>query len=381
MSSKLVANQALMKQQNQARVVYALWKNSPISRTGLAKFTGLNKATITNIILSLQEENMVVHKGSLQGSVGRAQKLLMFNENYGLCAGIMIRAKNINLAISNVRAKILWSSDVPFSAEESPLDVVDRVASTLEEGLAACKQYSENFLGIAVGTASLLRHEDDMLYAIHSIDWHNVPVIQYLRQRFHVPIIADTASNCAALGEKYFGIAENVSDMLYLSVGYGIGGGLFLGGKLYRGKEGFAGDIGHMTLDPNGPQCPCGKRGCWEMMASAIPTGKSFLELGQAADEGDGTAIAELAKIGNNLGKGLANLINVLNPQLIVLGGDVVHAGKWVMTPCRSTLQERVWPWVWERTRVEYSGLSSELGVSTPSIIGAITKVIELLFQ
>ena len=77
-----------------------------------------------------------------------------------------------------------------------------------------------------------------MLYAIHSIDWHNVPVIQYLRQRFHVPIIADTASNCAALGEKYFGIAENVSDMLYLSVGYGIGGGCFWAEKLYRGKEG-----------------------------------------------------------------------------------------------------------------------------------------------
>ena len=77
-----------------------------------------------------------------------------------------------------------------------------------------------------------------------------------------------------------------------------------------------------------------------------------------------GTAqqLLNLQKIGNNLGKGLANLINVLNPQLIVLGGDVVHAGKWVMTPCRSTLQERVWPWVWERTRVEYSGLSSELG-------------------
>jgi len=117
------------------------------------------------------------------------------------------------------------------------------------------------------------------------------------------------------------------------------------------------------------------------MMASAIPTGKSFLELRQAADEGDGTAIAELAKIGSNLGKGIANIINVLNPEIIVLGGDVVHAGKWIMTPCRSTLQEQVWPWVWERTRVEYSGLSSELGVSTPSIIGAITKVIELLFQ
>ena len=95
MSSKLVANQALMKQQNRARVIYTLWKNSPISRTGLAKMTGLNKATITNIILSLQEENMVVHKGSLHGSVGRAQKLLMFNENYGLCAGIMIRAKKL----------------------------------------------------------------------------------------------------------------------------------------------------------------------------------------------------------------------------------------------------------------------------------------------
>ena len=162
--------------------------------------------------------------------------------------------------------------------------------------------------------------------------------------------------------------------MIYLSVGYGIGAGIVVNGKQCRGSEGFAGDVGHMVIDPNGPQCPCGKKGCWEVMASSIAAEESFKSLAEKAESGDPAAISMLNKIGCNLGIGISNLINVLNPQLVVLGGEVVHAGKWVMNPCRSTVQERAWPWVVEHTKIDFSGVTGEYAAS---VVGTMTKVIE----
>ncbi len=372
MKSESVINQSRMKQQNRTSVIYALWKNAPISRTGLAKVTGLNKATITSIVASLEEEGMIVPSGSLKGSVGRAQNLLMFNEQYVLCAGILFRPPVMKIAISNIRAKILWMKDLPFSSAQSPMEVLTQVADLLDEGLSTCGAYSDKLLGIGVGTASLLRPDDKMLYAIHSINWRNIPVVEYLQRRFQVPIIADTASNNAILGEKHFGAAKDADNAIYLSVGYGIGGGILMDGQLYRGSNGFAGDLGHYVIDPSGPPCPCGKRGCWEVMASSIATKKSFSELCDAAEQGDGAAVAALAQIGRNLGLGISNLVSIFDPQLVVLGGDVVRAGDLVMVPCRNTVKERVWPWVWERTRIEFSSLSG--------LVGCLTRVIELLF-
>lgn len=378
MKNNTVINQALMKEKNRSLVAYTLWRNSPISRTGLAKATGLNKATITNIVSELVDEGMVINCGSLQGNIGRAQNLIMFNEDYGLCGSIIIKANTIILAVGNLRAKLLWSEDMPFSNDEQPSEVIRRAALHLEAGIKSCEGKAGKLIGIGVGTASLLRHDDDMLYAIHSIDWHNVSVMEYLRHHFNVPVLGDTVANCSAIGEKYFGIAEDKTDVIYLSIGYGIGGGITVNGKQCHGSEGFAGDIGHMVIDPNGPLCPCGKKGCWEVMASTIASGESFEALSEKADSGDVKAISMLNKMGVNLGIGIANLISILNPQLVVLGGEVINAGKWIMNPCRNTVQERVWPWVMERTKIEFSGVGGEY---MAGIVGTMTKVIEYFLE
>lgn len=376
MRSEPIINQAVMKRANRNKVVQALWNNSPISRTGLAKITGLNKATITGIISSLEEEGMITVGGSLKGGVGRAQNLLMFNEQYGLCVGLMFRSQVMKLAISTAKGRLLWKEDVKVRHDELPMDALERVCDELQKGLDECRGYSNHIIGIGVGAGSLLRESDDMLYAIHSTNWYNIPVAEYLKHRFSVPVIADTGANNALLAEKRFGVARGTSNAVYLLVGYGIGGSIMTNGQLYRGDSGFAGDIGHYVLDPNGPPCACGKRGCWEVMASSIAAGKPFDELAEAAEAGDGEAIAQLGSIGRNLGSGIANLIHILNPQIIVLGGPVEKAGDWVMNPCRNTVKEKVWPWVWERTRIEYSSLRDQ-----SYVIGAITRVIELLFE
>jgi len=375
MAIESITNQNLMKLQNRKTVMYELWKNTPISRTELARKTGLNKATITTIINALQEENIVAPSGSLKGNLGRSRDLLSFRDNYGICCGVIFRPQNMLLAVSDVRAKILWSDEVKFDAKDSPLEVIARIGDKLQEGIDACASFSTNLIGIGVGTASLLRPENDLLYAIHSINWHDIPVVDYLRHRFNVPIIADTASNNAMTYEQHLGVAKDVENAIYLTVGYGIGSGLLINGRLFHGAEGFAGDVGHFVIDPSGPQCACGKRGCWEVMASSIAAGRSFAELAELADGGDTDAIATLAQLGRYLGQGIANLMIVLNPELVIIGGRCTKAKKWIEASCKNAIQELVWPIVWDRTRIAFSPTENYT-----DLLGTLTRVVELLF-
>lgn len=374
-SKGYATNHSHMKEQNKKIVMYELWKNMPISRTELSSKTSLNKATITSIINSLEEQDIVVSSGNLKSGLGRSRNLLVFNENYGICGGVIFRPTVIDVAIGNTCAKILWSSQVSFDVTDSPLDVINRVGDTLQEGIDACKNYSTNLLGIGLGTASLLKPDTKILYAIHSINWYDIPIVDYLHYRFSVPVIADTASNNAMTYEYQLGLAKDVENAIYLSVGYGIGAGILINGQLFHGAEGFAGDVGHFVVDPGGPICACGKRGCWEVMASAIAAGQSFKDLARSADKGDADAISALARIGRYLGQGIANLITVLNPELVIVGGKSATAKKWIETPCKNAVRELVWPIVWDRTRIEF-----HLEESHEAMLGTLTRVVELLF-
>lgn len=338
----------------------------------------MNKATITNLINEIIAEGMVINVGQQKSSAGRSPNLIMFNENYGICGGVVIRNSIITVAISNVFAKILWEKDFRYPVDDDPMNVLQHVAELLREGIAACSSISEKLLGIGISTASLLRQPDDMMYAIHSsLKWYNVPIGEYFRQQFNVPLWVDTASNNSMLGEKYFGIAKDISNAVFLSVGLGIGAGILVNGHLYRGANGFAGDIGHFVIDPDGPVCHCGKRGCWEILASALalPTDVTLEKAMQEAEKGNAKYISMLNDIGKNLGRGVANLVRVLNPECVILGGDIVIAGKWVMNPCRTELKTSLWPFVWDCTHVEFAGLGNQ-----SSIIGSFTHVIKQLF-
>ena len=376
MATQSIINKSVMKERNRASTLRALWIHSPISRTMLAKETGLNKATITNVISDMESQNMITTVGVDHSKPGRAQSLIMFNKNYGICACVILRPKVTYLAISDSYAFILWQKEILFENSESQTDLIDRIIKELQEGIEACSVYSQNLIGIGVGSASLIHEGDDVMYAIHSLKWKNVPLVQRLRDEFNVPIIVDTIANNAMIGEKYFGIAKNVSNAIFLQIGYGIGGGILSSNSLNRGAEGFAGDIGHMTIDPKGPICKCGKRGCWETMASEITLGyESFSEYVVKAEQGDKDAIKKLTEIAKNLAIGISSLISVLNPKLIILGGDITVCGNWIMNPLNNELKNRLWPFIYEKTKIEYSSLGS-----TATVTGTLMRVIETLF-
>ena len=376
MISKDVINRSVMKERNRASVLQTLWLNSPISRTMLAKETGLNKATITNVISYMESHNMITDVGIDKSKPGKAQSLIMFNKFYGICAGVIFRPKVTYIAISDVYASILWQSSVEFEPDEDKNDIISRIIKELHIGLDKCKEYSSNLIGIGVGSASLLHEDDNVMYEIHSLAWKNIPLVQILKDEFNVPVIADTASNNAAIGEKYFGLSKNLSNEISLQIGYGIGGGIIASNHLYRGTSGFAGDIGHMTIDPKGPLCRCGKRGCWEVMSSEITLGyHSFEEYVERAEKGDKEAIKQLSSIAKNLAIGLSSLISILNPSLIILGGDITVCGKWIMNPLLNELKNRTWPFIFAKTKIEYSSLGQSAATK-----GTLMRVIETLF-
>ncbi|MDO4345184.1 MAG: ROK family transcriptional regulator [Eubacteriales bacterium] len=374
-------HQMVIKMNNKSRILTELWKNSPISRSNLAKLTGLNKATITNLVKELDEEGYIAEVGRQSSRVGRASDLIMFNDEIGMCCGVAISTYNIRVILCDAYARTLWRSDWAFERSGQPQTIMERIASEIKKGIDEIDGSKKRKLrGIGIGLPSLVERESGVMYGTPNIvNWSNIPVKDFFARRFQVPVFLDTISNNAVIGEKWFGAAQNDDNVIYLSIGQGIGAGILTNGRLYSGAGGYAGDISHMVIDPSGPVCPCGKRGCWEVMGTTYTLMPQTIdELTEKADMRDIHAIEVLGSIGRSIGIGVANLVRVLNPSLVLIGGSMARAGKWIMNPCVNQMKTELWTYVFDGMNVRFSELGDDSGV-----IGSATRVIEamLVFQ
>lgn len=371
------SHQAVIKSNNKCMILRELWKNSPISRTNLAKATGLNKATITNLINELSKEGYITDVGLQSSRVGRSSNLIMFNDRIGLCCGVSFSSLKITVILCDVFARILWRDDFDFDSAMEPRQLMERIAADIETGTGELSpQRPANLLGIGIGLPSLVKRDKGEMYSSPSITWDNMPFKEFFTKRFQVPVFTDTISNNSVIGEKWFGAAQNDGNVIYLSVGRGIGAGVLINNELYSGAEGYAGDVSHMVIDPSGPVCPCGKRGCWEVMGTAYPLKRGEVqELTRLAEAHDPQAIETFGRIGRNIGIGIANLVHILNPSLVLIGGSLAQAGKWILNPCVNQLKAELWPYVYSGTTVRFSELKEDSGV-----IGSATRVIESIF-
>jgi glucokinase len=219
---------------------------------------------------------------------------------------------------------------------------------------------------IGVGAAGMVDHQGVMRFA-PNIAWREFPLAERVERGVGLRVLVDNDANVAAWGEYRFGAGRGSTSMLLVAVGTGIGGGIIAGGKLFRGAHGFAGEIGHVIVEPNGPLCGCGNRGCWEQMAAgrAIDRlgreaaqeqpGSLMVELAggdpaevrgrhvtEAAFQGDTVAIGILAEVGRRLGAGIAGLVNVLDPEIVVVGGGAIAAGEFLLEPARRAFIDSV---------------------------------------
>jgi glucokinase len=216
----------------------------------------------------------------------------------------------------------------------------------------------DSVVGIGVGVAGLVDVGAGVLLVTPNLAWRNLPLAARLGGAFGLPVTVDNDATAAAWGESRLGASRGSEDSLFVGVGTGIGGGIVSGGRIVRGAHGLAGEIGHVIVEPGGPRCGCGNRGCWEQVASgqaieragrravAEVPGSDIARLAEgdplrvtgevvteAARAGDEVAVAILADVGRRLGEGVAGLVNVLDPQIVVIGGGAAEAGDLLLVP------------------------------------------------
>ncbi len=238
------------------------------------------------------------------------------------------------------------TADGTVRARASVPTPADDVPSVLEAMRTVARAVIDPAVrAIGVGAAGLVEAGTGRMRFAPNIAWREVALVDEL-QTFDVPVVVDNDCTVAAFGEHAVGAGRGVDDLLYVGVGTGIGGGLVLDGQVRRGANGFAGEIGHIRVEPAGHQCGCGRRGCWETVAS----GSAITRLGRerlgadidgagvvvAARAGDATAAAILEEVGAQLGDGLAGLMNTFDPALVVVGGGAaIGAGELLLEPAR----------------------------------------------
>lgn len=247
----------------------------------------------------------------------------------------------------------------------TPADDPAAIVATLEEAVAAVLH--DGVVAIGVGAAGLVDVASGQLLSSPNLAWRRVLLRDRLGERFGRPVTVDNDATAAAWAESRIGSSRGFGDSLFVGVGTGIGGGIVAGGRLQRGARGLAGEIGHVIVEPDGPQCGCGNRGCWEQVASghaiARAGAKAVLEdpssriaelaegdprratgtlVTQAATEGDSVAVAILAEVGRRLGEGVAGLVNILDPEIVVVGGGVAEVGDVLLEPLRRAYADSV---------------------------------------
>ena len=243
--------------------------------------------------------------------------------------------------------------------EAAVLDTMVDAVSELREAAGGA------VAAVGFGIPSLIDQEHGTAVSTVHLPLRDVPFRDVMAERLGLPVFLDNDANLALLAEARFGAAAGASDALMLTLGTGVGGAVMIGGRIVRGADGAAGELGHMTVDVDGPPCPCGNVGCLEVLASGSALGREGArvaaaatdsELGRVAEagreitgmlvtelahDGDRAARDVLALVGMRLGVGIANLVNALNPSVVVIGGGVVAAGDLLLEPARTVVRER----------------------------------------
>jgi glucokinase-like ROK family protein len=396
--NKTTADQVFLRENNLSSVLRFIQAQSPISRAQLAVLTGLNKSTVSSLMEDLLERRLVHETGINSAGTGRPATLLEINPLAGYIIGVELGVDFVSVGIADFLGNLIWRRKEDADPMQGQEIMIEQTLRLVKEAMTAGKKKGYCFLGLGLATPGTVDLKEGVLIFAPNLHWKNVPFQKIFSERTKLKVIVENDANAATIGEHLFGIARLTRDFIFVFAGVGIGGGLFLDGKLYRGKNGYAGEIGHFPIMANQSQtvCHCGNRGCWETFAnqySIIQRVQARLEvkrnsilpklmseqgvplsiglIKQAADAGDQEAIDSFAEAGRAFGQGFAGLINIFNPEKIILGGPLSLAGDYFLPAIREVIPNHTLPEIDRQAEVVLSSFGPDA-----SLIGAIAIVV-----
>ena len=380
---------------NLGLVLRRLRDQGPRSRATLAAELGLTRGSASTLVADLAERGLVRSGGVERGAVGRPGTTVELDGRTVAGLGAEVNVNHVSTLALDLSGEVLSEHKLGLDARALPAtEVLDRLAGLVRETVADVQLGGAEPVGLTVGVAGLVDRERDLLTHAPNLEWRDVPVGELLRERLRpaYPVTVDNESNLATIAEATPGDPER-QDILVIFGEVGVGGGIVADGRLVRGRQGYAGEFGHMTIDPQGRRCACGRVGCWETLVGlralldlaadpddpvrdpALGIDDRLSELNRRAELGDTRTLDALFTVGGWVGVGAAVLVNALNPAAIVLGGYFAAVGNHMRPALESRLRDGVLAPDAGGTRIELSTLGF-----TAAVRGGAAAALESVF-
>jgi predicted NBD/HSP70 family sugar kinase len=391
------ADHVTLRRSNLSRVLRSLRTSGPRSRARLAADLGLNKATVSSLVAELTERGLVREGAIERGSIGRPGLTVEVDGRTVCGVGAEINVHHVAALALDLSGALV--SEHRFSLDTLRYDageVLDHLADVVARTFDDVAARGASTVAVGVGVAGLVDAARSTVAVAPNLGWQGVPVAALLRDRLGgpaYPIVVDNEANLAAIAEADPNDPSR-RDMLVVFGEVGVGGGVIAGGSLLRGSQGYAGEFGHMIVDPQGRRCGCGRIGCWETVVGlralldaaadpddpvrdpALALDDRLAEINRRAGLGDDRTLAALERVGDWVGVGAAVLANAFNPGVIVLSGYFAEVGRWMRPAIESRLDAGVLAPNAGGTRVELSTLGF-----TAAVRGAATASLDTVFH
>lgn len=399
---QLMSSGARTLEAAEAAVLAAIRKYGPLSIAEIGERLGYSRTAVRAVLDRLLALEILEERELGESQGGRRPRMYGINGRFGFVVGVDIGATSLDLALADFNGTMLERHEEPADVRDEPEVLLGRVVELAAGMLARRNGRSTQVLAIGIGVPGPVQFDEGVLIAPPLMPaWESFPIKSYMRRHFTAAAVTvDNDVNVMALGEAAAGAGKGINNFIFLKIGTGIGSGIICQGKIYRGRDGAAGDVGHICIDYNGPVCHCGNVGCLEIMAAgpaiaargleaaesgastmlaealaANPGGMSAQMVGDAAKAGDRAANEIVKSSGRMIGGMLAGLVNFFNPQLILIGGGVSGIGIRLLSAIRQAVLRRSTALSTRHLRIEFSPLGKDAGV-----IGAIWLALEHVF-
>ncbi len=399
MDLKNTTDHVFVREMNLSSVLRMIYSKAPLSRAQLAAKTGLNKSTISSLVEDLLDRKLIHETGINSVGTGRPATQLEINPKVGGVVGVELGVDFVAVVLTDFLGGILGRKQIGADPAASQEKTFGQTQTVIEEMVLLCRKLGLRVLGLSFSIPGTVDLDNGVLIFAPNLHWHNVPLRDIFSASTGLKVFIENDANAAALAEHLLGVAKHLRDFIFVFAGVGLGGGLFLNGQLYRGKGGYAGEIGHTSIiaEPFQQLCDCGNLGCWETYAnqvsiirrvqSRLDTKRSSLNpssmakqnaplsisiIKQAADDGDTDAIDSLAEAGIAMGNGFAGLVNIFNPEKIILGGPISIAGDYLLPAIRQSVNKRAMHEIVLQTEINLSAFGPDA-----SLIGAAAVVVD----
>lgn len=380
-------DQTISRKHNRALVLNCLRIQGSVSRASLAKQIKLTRSTISRIVDDLILENLVYEGETISNGPGRPGTLLSLNPRGGAAVGLEIGVNFISILLTDFLSNPIWRKRIYLDENKVYEDYVNEAESLIDVANKKAQGLNLPLIGIGIAVWGLVNSQQNLIHFAPNLKWHNVSLGKKWQEKYQVQVITENEANASALGEYYFGAGKEFENFIYLSMDIGVGGGIISKGHLFTGAGGFAGEIGHVTIDPNGGICSCSKRGCLETQVGRNVIVQNYRSLSQEDNieleeiiqrgmAGDEDIRMIFEKAGEYLGLGLSHHINLFNPQGIILGWALGQAYDMLLPGIQRSLEKYALPVLREDLKIVQSSNGSDA-----ALLGCIALVLDEIIR